>query len=362
MPHLENIRLESKPSGPLHSHWLEFPRDARSSFASFAPELPPGTLECHGMRRIWRVGRAMFFRLSPARRSILVLALALQLSSLFAFSDSLQWIATYRGVLSFACVLAVLAVELADRVALKRDLELAREIQSWLVPKTPPHYEGLDIAFSTRPANTVAGDYYDVIPLPATDDAHPPVLFVVADVAGKGIPAGLLTACFRSCLHTLADTTADLRDLARRLHDSCCGESGGGRHFTTAVLAKYDSPARSLEYVNAGHNPPLLRSASGSITQLDATGMPFGMFRPAAYEARRVLVGPGDLLLIYTDGIVEAVNHAGDEYGLDRLRSFLRETQAPSAEFQRRLFDSISAFTGGAPQQDDITALVVQFA
>jgi sigma-B regulation protein RsbU (phosphoserine phosphatase) len=135
--------------------------------------------------------------------------------------------------------------------------------------------------------------------------------------AGKGIPAGLVMACFRTCLHTLADTTQDVRRLADRLHQFCCDDSNGGRHFTSAFLAKYEHARRSICYVNAGHNPPLLHRASGSIVQIDATGMRFGMFRNATYDMGQVPVEPGDLLLIYTDGVVEAANEAEDEYGLD---------------------------------------------
>ena len=236
-------------------------------------------------------------------------------------------------------------MELADRVAFKRDLEVAREIQAWLVPHAPPKIARLDIAFCTRPANTVAGDYYDVLALPGAGGPNPAVLFVIADVAGKGIPAGLLMACFRSCLHTLADTTRDLRVLVDRLHRFCCADSNLGRRFTSAFLARYDDATRSLCYVNAGHNPPLLRRASGSIEQLEATGLPFGMFHSAAYEVGQVAAGPGDLLVMYTDGVVEAVNEAGDEYGLDRLCAFVRAFRGSSADFQKHLFADIDAFT-----------------
>jgi sigma-B regulation protein RsbU (phosphoserine phosphatase) len=346
----------------VKTHWPDFQREAGYSFASFAPELPPGTPEELGPGRVYRFAKALFFHLTPARRAILLLALVLQLSSLILSSDSAQWVSTNRTLLSSLCLLVLLALELADRVALKRDLRLAREIQAWLVPQSPPQYPHLDIAFRTRPANTVAGDYYDVLPLPGTGGSNPAVLLVVADVAGKGIPAGLLTACFRSSLRTLTDTTQDLRDLVDRLSRFCCSDSNGGRHFTSAFLAKYDDATRSLCYVNAGHNPPLLRRASGSIERLDATGIPFGMFRTATYEVGQISVEPGDLLLIYTDGVVEAVNEAGDEYGFDRLHSFVGETPGSSAEFQQQLLDSIERFTAGAPQYDDITCLIVRFS
>lgn len=243
----------------LSELWRDFRRGAVFSFESSVSELSPGARERRGWRRAWEFARAMFFRLTPARRVVLLLALLLVLSS----EPSLGVPANPSGRLFLAavCLLALLALEVADRVALKRDLEVARDIQNWLVPHSPPQLPGLDIAFATRPANTVAGDYYDVLSMPAASSG-PAVLFVVADVAGKGIPAGLLMAGFRSCLHTLADATRELPDLIARLHSFCCTDSYNGRRFTTAFIAQYDAATGSLLYVNAGHNPPLLRRAS----------------------------------------------------------------------------------------------------
>jgi len=340
--------------------WLDFRREAGSSFESAAAELSPGAREKRGWRRVWAFARAMFFRLTPARRVVLLFALLLLLSARHSFGDAANHDPSGQLFLAALCLLVLLALEVADRVALKRDLEVARDIQSRLVPHSPPHLRGLDIAFATRPANTVAGDYYDVLSMPGPGTS-PAVLFVVADVAGKGIPAGLLMAGFRSCLHTLAGATRELPVLVTRLHSFCCADSGDGRRFTTAFLAQYDAATGAIVYVNAGHNPPLLRRSSGPIVQLEAGGVPFGVFASATYEAGQLSVSPGDLLLIYTDGVVEAVNEAGEEYGLDRLRAFVRNTVSSSAGFQRQLFASIDAFAGKASQQDDITCLVVQF-
>ena len=340
--------------------WNDFKGEARSSVESTVTELPPGTLEKRGWRRYWAFARAMFFRLTPARRVLVLLAVVLILSYPGSGGDAAQSASSGRLIAAALSLLVVLALEVADRVALKRDLEVARDIQNWLLPHSPPKIAGVDIAFATRPANTVAGDYYDVLPMPAAGTGAA-VLFVVADVAGKGIPAGLLMACFRSCLRTLAGTARALSDLIGPLHRSCCADSCEGRRFTTAFLAQYDSATGSLYYVNAGHSPPLLRRSSGLLTELEAGGLPFGMFADATYEAGQILVGPGDLLLVYTDGVVEAVNEAGDEYGLDRLRAFVRDGASSSAVLQQQLFDSIEAFSGKARQHDDITCLIVQF-
>jgi sigma-B regulation protein RsbU (phosphoserine phosphatase) len=302
----------------------------------------------------------MFFRLTPARRVLLLFAL-LMLFSLIGSDPQAQGNARGGLLVATGCLLVLLALEVADRVAMKRDLEVARDIQNWLVPQRPPQLPGLDIAFATRPANTVAGDYYDVLTPPAGRGGCSTALFVVADVAGKGIPAGLLMACLRSCLHTLAFTTRDVSDLMTRLNESCFADSYGGRHFTTVFLAEYTAATGCIAYINAGHNPPLLRRASGAIGQLETGGLPCGTFPNSKYEVGRRTVSPGDTLLIYTDGVVEAVNDRGDEYGLDRLRALAHDTAGSSAGLQQRLFASIEAFTGRAPQHDDITTMVIQF-
>ena len=345
----------------LSTLWLDFRREARCSFESTALRTSPAGSDLRGWRRVWMFAREMFFHLSPGRRVLLLIAVILLFS--FRVGSGEDAGGDPRGglILSALCLLAILALEVADRVALKRDLEVARDIQNWLVPKIAPQIPGLDIAFATRPANTVAGDYYDVLSMPAASGAAPAVLFVVADVAGKGIPAGLLMASFRACLHTLT-ATADLSSLVARLNRFCAADSLGGRHFTTAFLAQHCPGTGSLSYINAGHNPPLLRRASGTILELEAGGLPFGTFADSTYELGQVAIEPGDLLLIYTDGIIEAVNEAGGEFGLERLRAFVHETFSRSADFQQKLFASVDAFTGQARQFDDITCMVIQVA
>lgn len=344
---------ELADSHSLKGHFLDFKQEVRSSFESFTPELSPVAREKHGWRRVGAFARAMFFRLTPPRRVVLLCALLLLITSPF-IPSGLPQISTYRLFLAALCLLILLAMELADRVALKRDLEVARDIQMWLLPRTPPSLPGLDIAFTTRPANTVAGDYYDVLV------SDPSILLVIADVAGKGIPAGLVMAGFRASVHTLFRNTASLAGLAAALNRSCCEDSYGGRRFTTAFLVLYDPATRWLSYLNAGHNPPLLRT-SGVIQELHIGGLPFGTFPKAIYDLGRIMVSPGDLLFMYTDGVVEALNEAGEEYGLERLRLFVGATDAPSDQCQQRLLAAIDAFTRRAPQHDDITCLICRF-
>ena len=359
LSHFGSIWHDLTEGHSLSTLWLDFRREARSSFESTARRTSPTGSELRGWQRVWIFAREMFFQLSPGRRLLLLIAMIL-LFSVWVGSDHNAGVDPRGGlILSALCLLAILALEIADRIAMKRDLEVARDIQNWLVPKIAPHIPGLDIAFATRPANTVAGDYYDVLSMPAASDGVPAVLFVVADVAGKGIPAGLLMACFRACLHTLT-VTADLSSLVAPLNRFCVADSLGGRHYTTAFLAQYCPGRGFLPYVNAGHNPPLLRRTSGTILELEAGGLPLGTFADSVYEVGQVVIEPGDLLLIYTDGVTEAVNESGGEFGLERLRAFVRDTFSSSADFQQKLFASVDAFTGQARQFDDITCMVIQ--
>ena len=162
---------------------------------------------------------------------------------------------------------------------MKRDLEIAREIQQWLVPDHPPSVPGVDIAFATRPQNTVAGDYYDAFlrPLPPKDSVTPPLLVVVADVAGKSVPAALLMATFQASLSALAATPVTLDEIVVGLDRYCRAHSLEGRRFTTAFLAEIDPKTREMIFVNAGHNDPILRRASGQVERLSTGGPPFGL-------------------------------------------------------------------------------------
>jgi sigma-B regulation protein RsbU (phosphoserine phosphatase) len=266
------------------------------------------------------------------------------------------------SLVGILALLALLGLELADRVALKRDLEIAREIQKWLVPQTPPALPGVDIAFATRPANTVAGDYYDAFLCPAAGAATAErLLLVVADVAGKGMPAALLMATFQSSLRTLVQEALPLAELVSRLNRYTCEHSLDGLRFTTAFIAEMDTASGALDYVNAGHNPPALRRAAGGLEWLETGGVPLGILRDTSYESGQVTLAAGDELVVYTDGVVEAQDWQGHEYGQDRLAALLGGLRTAGAgETLERLMAAVDAHIGDAGRTDDTTCLVVR--
>jgi sigma-B regulation protein RsbU (phosphoserine phosphatase) len=205
----------------------------------------------------------------------------------------------------------------------------------------------------------VAGDYYDAFFPNAEAGPEGKLMLVIADVAGKSVPAALLMATLQASLRTIAGEGAPLADLVARLNRYACAHSLDGRRFTTAVLSEYDPRTRRLTYVNAGHNAPILRHANGGLEKLDVGGLPLGIRSPGSYETASVDLQPGDSLIFYTDGVVEAFNEKNEEFGEDRWQSIIRSLPVLSAqETLQLLMKNVDEFVGATRQADDITCLV----
>lgn len=266
------------------------------------------------------------------------------------------------GGIGTALIFLLLALELADRVTMKRDLEIAREIQHWLVPERPPVVPGLVIACASRPQNTVAGDYYDAFLRRSSEGAPPSLIMVVADVAGKSVPAALLMATFQASLHSLAERPGSLEDLGSGVNRYTCAHSLEGLRFTTAFLAEYEPASRQFRFMNAGHNAPFLRRASGELERLSNGGIPFGIDSRVEYRSFPVEVRAGDLLIIFSDGLPEAVNQTGEEYGEARLQKRIEHFANEAADsVLAAIMTDVDAFVGPARQHDDITCMAVRF-
>ena len=350
--------------------WSQFESEARTSYRLYSKDVAaktPDGLTQHGrhMHVVKEFFWAVIEKLSPARRVLLLVSLVCLIIPHSAF----RW-ADENGVhiiefdLHFwaaLLLLVLLMLEIADRVVMKRDLQIAREIQTWLLPGAPPQIPGLAIAYSTRPANTVAGDYYDCFPRPGRTSDDNRVVFAVADVAGKSIPAAMLMATFQASLKTLSTAQVPLVELAGNMNKYACSNSQGGLRFTTAFLAEYDPVHRTFDYINAGHNSPIIRRVNGSIERLDVGGLPFGIMPEAPYQMATVTLNPGDWLIIFTDGLIEAVNARDEEYGEDRLMAVLHANQslAPQ-EMLKALTSAVDLFVGNTAQHDDITCMLLK--
>jgi phosphoserine phosphatase RsbU/P len=347
----------------LDELWSQFTADARASYGFYMKEADSEELGTHrGFKRWYRIAKTLFWsllmKMTPARRVLLLVAFVmlvmsgtkLQLGQNFAFDVNLEVIAAFLFLL-------LLSLELADKVTMKRDLEIAREIQTWLVPSQPPEVTSANIAFATRPQNSVAGDYYDAF-YPNPEDREK-LMVVIADVAGKSVPAALLMATLQASLRTIAPENAPLVDLVARLNRYACAHSLNGLRFTTAVLSEYNPLSRNLNYVNAGHNAPILRRANGTLETLEAGGLPLGIESAAKYETASLELKPGDALIFFTDGVVEAFNESGEEFGNARWLSTIRNL--PDWDAQQTLqflMKCVDEFVGATRQSDDITCLV----
>jgi sigma-B regulation protein RsbU (phosphoserine phosphatase) len=335
--------------------WSQFVADARSSYGFYDRDVD--WEEIHKLspwRRPLHVARQFFWalllKMSPARRVLLLIAFVMLAMSLFNSETRFEVVAVLLFVL-------LLSLELADKVTMKRDLEIAREIQTWLVPSQPPEVPGANIAFATRPQNSVAGDYYDAFyPNPADGEK---LMVVIADVAGKSVPAALLMATLQASLRTIAGENAPLADLVARLNRYACAHSLNGLRFTTAVLSEYNPASRRLTYVNAGHNAPILRRANGTLETLEVGGLPLGIRLDHSYETASLELKPGDALVFFTDGVVEAFNESGEEFGNERWLSAI--SNLPDWDAQQTLqflMKRVDEFVGATRQADDITCLV----
>ncbi len=349
----------------LDELWSQFTADARASYGFYMKEADSEEpVKRRGWHRWSYIIKTLFWslvmKLTPARRVILIIACVLFFVPNVNFQSHNNVTFDFNfGVISALLFLFLLALELADKVTMKRDLEIAREIQTWLVPSKAPEVAGADIAFASRPQNSVAGDYYDAFYPTSSAEENGKIMLVIADVAGKSIPAALLMATLQASLRTIAGEGAPLGDLVLRLNHYASAHSLDGRRFTTAVLAEYDPLTRRLVYVNAGHNPPILRRSGGATEKLEAGGLPLGIQMSATYDTAAIELKSGDALIFYTDGVVEAFDDKGQEFGNDRWIEAIRALPDWGAqESLQFLMKRVDEFVGFTRQSDDITCLV----
>ena len=309
----------------------------------------------------WRVFLATAFRLSPARRILFALAVPLLWLAWvrYLFSQLGGTESALPSLFGWTLVAAslfcgLLLLELRDKLALKSDLEVARQIQFGLLPFEPYERDGVAIRAAMRPANTVGGDYFDVIDL---GDGR--LAAVMGDVAGKGMPAALLMALLQGSLRTLI--TAGFRgpELIAKLNAHLFANIPSNR-LVTLFYAELDSATGSFVYVNAGHNPPYRLGRDGGAEPLTATAMALGIVPAALFESRETRLDPGDRVFLFTDGVTEAFDVHDAEYGEARLEAYL---DAARGAGDQELIDGVRAdvmsFCGSSPPRDDMTLMVV---
>ena len=360
-----------------------FTRDTAEAYHYFTKGTDRKQLDAQTWYRRWPVKLRLVFtgftmRLSPARRALygtavvaatlgaIMLFRGFETQRIFLFPFSIylplpQWVdGTIWLLLAFIAINLLILMEVADRLSLKGDLEIARDIQLAMLPGGHRHAGDATVCGVTRPANTVGGDFFDVIPLP---DGR--LIVAVGDVSGKGSPAALLMALLLAMLRTLVDEGLETARLIERLNAQVAKHSPASR-FITLFYGLYDPRTGELRYVNAGHLPPVIRRNDGTFEQITGatgSGLALGMFDQATYETNAVMLRPGDLVVMYTDGITEAENPAGrpfDEAGLEQV---LGQTwMHDPLEIGRKLVEAVERFADDVRLADDLTALVLKRA
>ena len=319
-------------------------------------------------RRVLAYARVLFLaftmKLSPARRAIYGAALVLIAIGLVELYRGMHVYllphpsfapGTLSLLTGFLLVNLLVFLELADRLTLKNDLEIARGIQQAMLPRGAFHTSGVEAFGMTRPANTVGGDFYDVVTLP---DGR--VLLALGDVAGKGSPAALLMALLLAMLRTLVDEGLEPEPLVTRLNAQIWRHTPGSR-FITFFYAVYDPVTGTLTYVNAGQNPPLVRRGPGRYERLAATGIALGMFDQSAYSAVETRIDPGELLVLYSDGITEAEDPAGqplEEAGLQMILDSYPD-ESPAA-LSTQIIKGVERYAQALRFADDLTILILK--
>lgn len=326
---------------------------------------PPGLRLAHWRRPRWFdlafISWPFLSRISPFRRGALA---AVALFELWEANRLWQsglldhnWVALGLG---FIVLLLLLGYELGEHAAMRRDSELGREIAEWLLPHAPLAIPGCRLAFGSRRADAVGCDYFNAYPLPSPNGSRHRVFLVMADVAGKGMQAALLMATFQAGLRALVDSGVSLGELSAQMNRWCWNRSIEGKHFTMAFFGDFNPEDGELLYVSAGHQPPGLRHTDGTIERLERGGFPLGILADSSYGVGTARLEPGAALLIFSDGVVEAMDRREELFGEDRvLHELDLAGNDPADRVLDRIRSSVLSFAGLAPQPDDISFLVL---
>ncbi|MDD4300354.1 MAG: SpoIIE family protein phosphatase [Methanomicrobium sp.] len=281
-------------------------------------------------------------------------------------------LANAAGVLIFAVIIKNLENEQKmrdERDTLVREMErkdtelaIAGEIQQSFLPEIIPQVEGFDVAGKSLMAKEVGGDFFDVIPFEFVSLSPGRMGVLIADVSGKGVPAALFMALSRIIVRVNANLHQDRPDVV--MHDAnnlIAADSKAGM-FVTLFYGILDRTQRSFKYVNAGHNPPMVyHSSDKTISELESTGIAMGAVEDAEYGAKECPLQAGDIMVLYTDGITEAMNEKEEMYGEERLSSAIKKLAGmPAKDILQGILDDVRAFSGNTPQYDDITLMVIR--
>ncbi|MBN1355207.1 SpoIIE family protein phosphatase [bacterium] len=266
-----------------------------------------------------------------------------------------QLLTSFANQAGVALENAYLYEEALEKERMEKDLQIALEIQKALLPQTIPEVPGLEIAALTLPCRTIGGDFYDIEAIPGGGTA-----VTIADVSGKGVPAAMLVSTFHAVFHMLRPHLADLEESIGRFNKLIC-EATPDNKFISAVFAIWYPEKESMRLLTAGHDPTILMRSDGSHRVLNAGGLILGLFPDATYSSQTVLLRPGDLMCMYTDGIIDLRNSRHEHFGLDRLVNLCRDNRSQSSD---SILETISracrTFRDDIPAPDDQTLIIIR--
>lgn len=363
------MRFGREYTGGLSRRDLErmFDEDAVHAFTVLAGEKPGGREESfqEGLKTFFLQARAFFlglaFKLTPARRLLFTVSALLPLGGLFfgAFDGlrfGIPFVLDFSPVWflgSIAGLTLLLALELVDRLRVRDELDVARQLQRELLPAVAPRPPGYEIAHSYSTANEIGGDYYDFI---ALGDGR--LVVTVGDASGHGIGAGLLMAISNATLKTAIDLDPSPPRVLELMNRTLC-RTGGPRAFMTLFYGVLDPESGTLEYASAGHPFPLLRRASGEVLELGRGAFPLGIKQETAYRREEVVLEAGDFLVLYSDGLPELVGGPEEDvFGFERLRRLVDEP-GDARQVHDRIVADIRRHLGTHGQSDDLTLVVI---
>jgi len=336
-----------------------FDQDAVQAFDVLSRDQTAGAEPASGPGRFWYRVKIVFlglsYKLTPARRilfassmfSLLMGFVGVRIRSGFRVDFSVFWF-----LLTIAILMFLLALELVDRIRVRDELQVARELQSDLLPRQVPLLPGYGIAHAYRTANEVGGDYYDFSVLPSGQLA-----LMVGDASGHGMAAGLLMAIANATLKLAIDLDPAPAKVLSLLNRTLC-RTGDRRSFMTIFYALLDPETGDFEYACAGHPFPILRRAGGELLELGRGGLPLGFRTDIEFSAETATLRPADVLVLFSDGIPEGINKAGDSFGYERLGDLVGAGGAPQAVLER-ILGAFDEYLNGEPLQDDFSLVVL---
>ena len=343
---IEEVRI----SRTVMEEVLQNRKSVLTADAQHDPRYASQTMTLQGIRSVLAVP------LSVKEEDVFGLVYADSPTTEVTFSEEhLNILTTLASVAAIRVENARLLEERFERERMERELELATEIQQSFQPSAPPVIEGYEFQGISFSCYEIGGDYYDFI---QRHDGK--MLVALGDVSGKGTAAALLMSSVHAAIHGQVAAKSPLPEIIRSVN-TYLSENTPSNRFVTMFLAELDPADGTLKYINAGHNPPLIGRISGQVQQLDSGGFPLGIMPFAEYEIGETKLESGEALVIYSDGVSEAANLKGEEFGMERLSEVVKKHRTASASGLRDKVEStLSMFTQTAPAGDDITLVIVK--